>query len=246
MGDTPHTPPPLTPAQLSSGKIGIVSGSGLNLESVLEKVTGTVAFQDVPGMAPSTVQGHASRFIFGTCGNHEVIIQAGRLHPYEGIAFKEVIRPVEAMHAFGARTIIYTNAVGALAPELHPGTLVGATQVHAWRCGRFPLPEVAHPDFCVPGCDAYGKYWWMHGPCYETHAEVRALQNLGALTVGMSVAPELEACKTLGIKTAVVSCVTNNCLTDEHTSHNQVLQAAQASGTRLAKLLHTLLQPGTV
>jgi len=152
---------------------------------------------------------------------------------------------VQALYGFGARTVIYTNAVGALSPALPVGALVGATRLHTWPYPRFNLPESVTPDFSVPGCDAYGENYWMYGPCYETRAEIRSLQNLGALTVGMSTAPELFACVQLGVKCAVVSCATNNCTATAHVTHAEVLEAAHASAKRLAALLRNCLQPSS-
>ena len=144
---------------------------------------------------------------------------------------------VDALHGFGVERLILTNAAGGLEPDLAPGDWVAAERVLAWRFGAHAFPEQMTPDFIVPGCRATGTYIWMHGPCYETRAEIRALQTLGGRTVGMSVAPELERCQHLGMRAGVVSCVTNNCTTQEPLSHLQVVDAAQKASEHLCDIL---------
>ena len=52
----------------------------------------------------------------------------------------------------------------------------------------------------MAGCDARGVYHWVHGPCYETRAEIRALQTEHSNAVGMSTAPEMHRAQALGMR----------------------------------------------
>lgn len=223
--------------------VGIVAGSGINLRDLFDRVESEVPFRDVPGLVSGHVPGHDSVFVRGTAGGVPLTLQCGRLHPYEGLDFDAVTRSVDVLQAYGARTIVFTNAVGGLLPELAPGDLVAADAVRAWRYARYALPAEIVPDFVLPHADARGVYCWMHGPCYETRAEIAALQRLGAATVGMSTAPEMARCQTRGIRAGVVSCVTNSCVRPVRLSHDHVVATARRASGRLVRLLRDAL-PG--
>lgn len=220
---------------------GIVSGSGIHLRPVLDEVLMELPFAEVEGVATATVAGHDGRFVFGRCGGRPVVLQAGRIHLYEGHGYNAVTATVDALHGFGVNRLILTNAAGGLEPDLSPGDWVAADRVLAWRFRAHAFPERMTPDFIVPGCRATGTYIWIHGPCYETRAEIRALQAMGGKTVGMSVAPEIERCQQLGMRAGVVSCVTNNCTTQESLSHLQVVEAARKASEHLCEILRAFI-----
>lgn len=221
----------------ATAPVGIVSGSGIHLKPLLDEVLLELPFAEVEGLTATTVAGHDGAFVFGRCDGHPVILQSGRIHLYEGHSPRAVAAMVEALHAFGVRTLILTNAAGGLEESLAPGDWVAADAVRTWRFNAHPFPEVMTPDFIVPGCRTRGTYIWMHGPCYETRAEIRALQAMGGKTVGMSVALELERSQQLGMRVGVVSCVTNNCTTQESLSHAQVVEAAERASAHLCAIL---------
>jgi purine-nucleoside phosphorylase len=121
-----------------------------------------------------------------------------------------------------------------------PGDLVAVTCLRTWRYVGWPQrPTAIEPDFMLSGCRHEGEYIWMHGPSYETRAEIRALQRLGGAVVGMSTAPEVARCRERGIRAAVVSCVTNNCCAPGPVSHDSVVRAARAASTALVQLLRS-------
>lgn len=224
-----------------SNPIGIVAGSGIDLRDLFDSTPATTAFAELPGLAEGHVAGHASVFLRGHCAGRPLVVQCGRLHAYEGLDFATVTRTVDALHAFGVRTVLFTNAVGGLLPALEPGDLVAADAVCAWHYTGFALPRHITPDFVPPHCDAQGTYYWMHGPCYETQAEIAALQRLGAATVGMSTAPELLRCTALGVRAGVISCVTNSCVRPERLTHDGVLATARKASEKLCRLLRVTL-----
>lgn len=187
------------------------------------------------------VPGHECVFLRGRCGVREAIVQQGRFHAYEGFDFRQLVRPLDVLYEMGVRTVILTNAAGGLRPETEPGHLAAATEVLAWPFRGFPLPDELRTDFTVPGCDHRGPYVWMHGPCYETRAEIGVLRRAGGATVGMSAAPEVARCRELDMQTAVVSCITNNCCVPEPLTHEHVLQTAAKASRRLARLLRAFL-----
>jgi purine-nucleoside phosphorylase len=189
------------------------------------------------------VEGHAGRFVLGHCAGTRVIVQCGRLHLYEGLAYDSVVQTVDALHALGARTAIFTNAAGGLEPQMRPGDLMAANAVRLWRYRGWPdAPECLIPDFQLAGCDVRGAYHWVHGPCYETRAEISALRASRSSAVGMSTAPEMHRAQRLGMRSAAISCITNNCCTPQHLTHAHVLRTAAAASARLCTLLRRHIQ----
>lgn len=221
--------------------VAVVAGSGIDLRGLFDRVAEEIPFTAVPGLPPGGVPGHASVFLRGTAAGVPLVLQCGRLHAYEGLGFDTVTRTVDALRDLGARAVVFTNAVGGLLPELEPGDLVAADLVRAWRCARFPLPAEQTPDFVLPGADARGVYHWMHGPCYETRAEIAALRRLGAATVGMSTAPEMLRCGRIGLRAGLVSCVTNSCVRPQRLTHDHVVATARTASGKLERLLRDAL-----
>ncbi|MCC6154456.1 MAG: purine-nucleoside phosphorylase [Candidatus Hydrogenedentes bacterium] len=226
-----------------AGVIGIVSGSGLDLTPLLDSISSEFPFQDELGFDIDALEGHARKFVRGKCGDQELLLQCGRLHFYEGHTFEEVTSTVDVLDAFGARAIIFTNVGGGLRPDVKPGDIVSIGELRTWPYARWEdRPESLVPDFQIEGADVYGVYYWMHGPSYETPAEIRALQILGGDVVGMSTAPEIARCKQLGIRAAVLSIVTNNCCAPQVLTHEEVVRVAQSASARLVRLLRDAIQ----
>ena len=86
---------------------------------------------------------------------------------------------------------------------------------------------------------------WVHGPCYETPAEIAALRRMSVCAVGMSAGPELARCRELGIPAAVVSCITNNCCERSTLTHDHVVQTARSASSALVALIRDGVQSGT-
>jgi purine-nucleoside phosphorylase len=217
-------------------RVAIVAGSGLDLSGLLDVVEREVGFAEA-GVGMVGVAGHAGRFLLGTCAGRPIVLQQGRRHVYEGLTLPEVSSTVDALHEFGASVVVFTSAAGGLMPEMRPGDLVCASMIQTWPCRRLDLPERLYPDFTIPGCDATGVYLWVHGPCYETRAEIALLRKIGGAMVGMSTAPEMARCRQLGMRAAAVSCITNNCCAPMRLTHEHVLETAASASRRLTSLL---------
>lgn len=215
---------------------GIVAGSGMDLRPVLDEVVEERPFASFTGLAGGDVDGHPCTLIRGRCAGVPVILQCGRRHLYEGLSFEELVQSVDVLHGFGVETLLLTNAAGALQPELPLGAIVAATRVISWPCARLGLPKEMTPGL-VPEGTHRGSYAWMHGPCYETRAEIAALQRLGGAVVGMSAAPELLRCQQLGMRAGILSCVTNVCAAQQILTHEHVLASARDASMALCGIL---------
>lgn len=222
--------------------VAIVAGSGIELRRLLDTVSEERPFSEFPGLELGVLEGHPRRFVCGTCGPYPIVLQCGRLHMYEGLDYEAVARPVDVLHDLGARSILFTNAAGGLVPGMVPGDLLAVDRVRVWRYGRWDAtPGTLFPDFVTPGCDFTGAYQWVHGPCYETRAEIAALQNHRMAAVGMSTAPGLARCQELGIRAGVIACITNSCCHPHVLTHEEVTTVARRSSGKLARHIRSVL-----
>lgn len=211
--------------------IALILGSGLG--DVAEAIEGAsvIPFEDIPAFPRATVRGHAGRLVFGTLGASTVIALQGRLHPYEGHSPEMAGIPVRLMHGVGARTLLVSNAAGGIRRTFIAGDFM-LIRDHINLMWRSPLAGPQRPDESrFPDMsDAYdpelsqrmrlaalaagvplaeGVYAGLLGPAYETPAEVRMLERLGADAVGMSTVPEVIVARALGMRVVGVSCITN-------------------------------------
>lgn len=222
--------------------IGIVAGSGIDLDALLDTKHKTTLFSDVANLCPTTVLGHQGRFIQGTSDETPIILQTGRLHLYEGYTYSEITRSVDTLHAMGASMIIFTNAAGGLRPEMQAGHLMAADSIELWPCNQWPEhPESITPTQVLKGCDSRGTYTWIHGPCYETQAEIHALQAIQSDAIGMSTAPEVARCNELGIESASITCITNNCCSPHTLTHEHVIKIAHQASQRIQAIIRAAL-----
>ena len=74
-----------------------------------------------------------------------------------------------------------------------------------------------------------GVYAFFSGPTYETPAEVRMAQILGADAVGMSTAPEVIVASHSGMNVVGISCITNMAagILDQPLDHEEVIETTQ-------------------
>ena len=247
---------------LGSPRVGVVLGSGLGAvaDAVQDQVV--VGYEELPGFPRPSVAGHAGRAVLGTIGDVPVAVLQGRAHLYEGGDPEALRVPVRALRAAGASILVLTNAAGSLRPSMGPGSLMAITD-HINMTGfnalvgpndeavgpRFPsLRDAYDPELVAMlraaageiGVDlAEGVYLAVSGPSFETPAEIRAFQALGADAVGMSTVQETILARHCGLRVAAVSVITNLAegMSDEPLSHEQTLSAAQEGAGDLTRLL---------
>jgi len=246
--------------------IGLVLGSGLGAFADGLTDRAEIRYFEIPGWPVSTAAGHAGKLVIGKLDDLPIAVMAGRAHLYEGYTAGQVAFPVRVLHAFGVRSMVFTNAAGGINGSLEPGALVLISD-HINLQGSNPLVG-ANDDSLGPRfpdmTEAYSKpyrelaksvalelciflqegvYAGMLGPSYETPAEIRFLRTIGADVVGMSTVAEVIAANHMGMKVLAVSCVTNMAAgTGEgKISHNEVLETGAAVRHTLVKFLRTLL-----
>jgi purine-nucleoside phosphorylase len=243
--------------------VAIVLGSGLGgFADELTDASG-IPYDQIPGFARATVEGHAGRLVIGKVGATAIAALQGRFHFYEGYSLEEVTFPIRVLKLLGVKTLILTNASGALNAEYAPGTLmlisdhinlmgvnplIGANDT---RFGpRFPdLTNVYSPelqDIVLQEAREMklemrrGIYASLTGPSYETPAEIHMVRALGAQAVGMSTVPEAIVARHMGMKVVGISCITNLAagVTDHPVDHTQVI----ATGERIRESFSELLR----
>ena len=248
-------------------RVGLTLGSGLG--SVVDAIPGAEVFatRELPHWPASTVSGHAGRLAIGTWRGVPVAALSGRSHRYEGYTLDRVTFAVRVMHALGARTMIFTNAVGAVHPELAPADVVLATghlnfigkrglfttaELRERRAGR-KVGDVYSPRLRVALLAAalqanvelhQGVLMGGHGPTYETAAEVRMARALGADVACMSTVHEVTLAAQLGCEVASLSCVTNRAtgLSTTPLTHSEVTEVADRVAVKLRAVLERFLE----
>lgn len=107
-----------------SGKVGLVLGSGLGNFVDAVVTTDSVAYGDIPGYSATTVAEHSGRLVVGEAAGIPVIVMQGRLHPYEGLPFSELLLPTAVLACLGIEAAVVTNAAGGLNRYYAPGDLM--------------------------------------------------------------------------------------------------------------------------
>ncbi|WP_146363508.1 purine-nucleoside phosphorylase [Arthrobacter yangruifuii] len=240
-----------------SHDIALVLGSGWGeAAELIGETTATLSASDIPGFSAPAVQGHVGtiRSVLTTDGKRALVLGA-RTHYYEGKGVRAVVHGVRTAAAAGAKVMVLTNGCGGLNPDWTPGTpvlisdhinltasspLEGATFVDLTDLYSSRLRDVARS--VDPSLDE-GVYAQFTGPHYETPGEVRYAKAIGADLVGMSTALEAIAARHAGMEVFGISLVTNLAagISPVALSHGEVLEAGQAAGPRISKLLAEII-----
>ena len=232
--------------------VALVMGSGwVPAADALGAAEVELPVTDLPGFLPPAVAGHAGRIRSLQVGSRRVMVLLGRTHLYEGCGVDSVVHGVRVAAAAGCRTIVLTNAAGAIREGLCVGQPVLISD-HLNLTGHSPLVGARFVDLVdlysarlralVQAIDpslAEGVYAALPGPHYETPAEVRMLRGVGADLVGMSTALEAIAARAEQMEVLGVCLVTNLAagMTGAPLDHAEVLEAGASSAARVGTLL---------
>jgi purine-nucleoside phosphorylase len=245
--------------------VALVLGSGLGELGDRVEDAVVVQYSEIPGFASSTVEGHRGRLVCGGLEGRTVIAFQGRYHAYEGHDPAALATPIRAAAALGAEKLLVTCAAGGVNRELGPGTLMLLTD-HLNLMARNPLVgpvregEKRFPDMTEPydaelrslaaevaretGIGlAEGVYAAVLGPSYETPAEIRMLERLGADAVGMSTVPEVITARALGLRVLGIALITNAAagIGEGVLDHDEVVAAGAAAAEDFQRLVRGVL-----
>lgn len=246
--------------------VGLILGSGLGAVADAVEDAIKIPYGEIPGFAASTVVGHSGTLVLGKLQGKRVAVMQGRMHLYEGHPPQVIQTPVRLLNLLGCETLFVTNAAGSLHQGMGPGSLMQITDhINFLNCN--PLTGANDNRFGPRFSDmteAYsmdlrqqvktaaeglgialdeGVYLATPGPSFETPAEIRAFQALGADAVGMSTVPEVIVARHCGMGVAAVSVITNLAagLSGEALSHEETLENGQLAAANLTKVIGAFL-----
>lgn len=249
--------------------IAIVLGSGLGdfASHVADPVV--IPYETIPGWPRSTVVGHAGTLVVGQVRGRRVAVLAGRAHFYEGHPMATVVFATRVMATVGVRTLLLTNAAGGINTSFSEGVLM-VIDDHLNLMGTNPLVGPNDERFGLRFPDmtevyskrmravadraaaknglaiAHGIYAGLHGPSYETPAEIRCLRTIGADAVGMSTVAEAIVARHMGMEVLGISCITNMGagVLPQPLNHAEVMATAQRVRGAFIALLEEIV--GTI
>ena len=246
--------------------LAMVLGSGFQHALGGFRPAHEMAYGQVTGFPTVGVTGHAGKLAIGHFGNVPAVVLKGRAHYYEGHEMERLTYPVRVLAEFGVRTILLTNAAGAVNRLYRPGdfmvfedhiNLMGVSPLRGHGFTGLPrfvdLSRVYDPILIKFAGKAAkiaklrwhnGVYLAVAGPNYETPAEIRAFRGLGADAVGMSTVPEAIVARQCGLAVAAVSCITNLAGSDPKSGlgHQEVLATGEKKKDDMAKFLSAFAQ----
>ena len=247
--------------------VAIVLGSGLGDFADGLRDSLTTPYAEIPNWPASAVIGHAGKLVVGTLAGKHVAALSGRAHFYEGHDLRTVTFATRVLGRLGVKTLVLTNAAGGINISFRPGTLMviddhinllGSNPLFGPnddRFGvRFPdmtevysrrLRDIADIAARARGVNiAHGVYVALHGPSYETPAEIRFLRTIGADAVGMSTVPEALVARHMNMDVLGISCITNPAagVLPEPLHHDEVMEVARRVTGEFSALLEGIIE----
>ncbi|MCX6552134.1 MAG: purine-nucleoside phosphorylase [Acidobacteria bacterium] len=248
-------------------EMAIVLGSGLGDFAAHVADAVVLPYETIPGWPRPTVVGHAGKLVVGQVRGRRVAVLSGRAHFYEGHPMANVVFATRVVAMLGVKAILLTNAAGGINTAFPQGVLmviddhlnlIGTNPLigpNEDRFGpRFPdmtevyskrLRAVADRAAAKNGLAiAHGIYAGLHGPSYETPAEIRYLRAIGADAVGMSTVPEAIVARHMGMEVLGISCITNMAagVFDQPLNHSEVMETAQRVRGAFIALLEEIVE----
>jgi purine-nucleoside phosphorylase len=247
-------------------KVAVVLGSGLGFITEHIQNPVRIPYREIPGFPATTVIGHGAELVAGLLAGKEVLVQSGRFHMYEGHDPNVTALPARAFASLGIDTLLLTNAAGGIRRTFSSGTVMLIAD-HINLTFRNPLTgpllpgEERFPDMSDP-YDASlralarqvarerriamdeGVYVQLLGPSYETPAEIRMLERLGADAVGMSTVVEVIAARARGVRCLGFSVITNLAagISPHKLGHEEVMETAHRVRHELAGLVEGVIE----
>lgn len=246
---------------------GLILGSGLGqFADTLENQV-TIDYHSIADFPVSEVDGHKNRFVIGDVDDKTYLVMQGRFHYYEGYPSSLLGLGVRIMARLGIKTVVLTNAAGAINRAFQAGQLMLITD-HINLSGtnpligknddtfgtRFPDMTTVYDKDVIEAvlqkadergiCLQKGVYCMLSGPSFETPAEIKMLASLGVDGVGMSTVPEAITARHAGLRVVGMSLLTNMAagIEDAPLSHEDVNRIADKAAGRAADALRLILE----
>jgi purine-nucleoside phosphorylase len=245
----------------------VILGSGLGAVAEALDAPLSIPYTSIPGFPSFTIPGQSGELLFGTLWGRDVLMFSGRFHLYQGYSVQEVTLPVRLAKRLGVQVMVITNACGGINEEYKQGDIMLIVD-HINFMGENPLTGTDETLFGSPFVDMScpydaelirnlgkcaaavpeigdvreGVYIGVHGPSYETRAEISFFRRIGADAVGMSTVPEVIVCAQEGIRVVGISAVTNMAagIQEKPLSHQEVLENTSRMSGRLMLLIKEL------
>jgi len=248
-------------------KVAIILGSGLGALAGEIHADAVVPYPEIPGFPRPTVEGHAGNLIVGHLEGKPVVAMQGRVHYYEGHTLADVVFPVRVMRALGAQVLLVSNAAGGINRQWYAGDLmIIADHINFFGSNplmgpndpavgpRFPDMSQAYDPTLIALAERAalaegipvrkGVYVGVHGPSYETPAELRMLRGWGADAVGMSTVPEVIAARHMGMRVLGLTAITDMATGEQvaKITHEEVIAAAREIEPRFIRLVKRIVR----
>lgn len=248
-------------------EIGIILGTGLGQLINDIEIIKEVSYNHIPNFPTATVEFHKGKLIYGVFEGKKVIVMQGRFHIYEGYTQQDVTYPVRIMEKLGIKTLLISNAAGAINLNFKKGELM-LLDDHINLQGNSPLAFKGveqmgerFTDMSAPYNKDIntkfkaiakrnniplhqGVYASVVGPQLETRAEYRMLKILGADAVGMSTVPEIIVANHLNLRVAAISVLTDECDPDNLMPVNisEIIAMAEKAEPNMITLFKELIK----
>jgi purine-nucleoside phosphorylase len=247
-------------------EVGIILGTGLGALVNEIEVEKQLMYSNIPDFPISTLEFHSGKLIFGMLAGKKVVAMQGRLHYYEGYSMQQITFPVRVLKMLGIKTLLVSNASGALNPSYKKGDLM-IIEDHINLQPANPLlgrnedalgprfPDMSQPyqwDLIDKGLDIAmankitchkGVYVAVTGPNLETRAEYKYLRIIGGDAVGMSTVPEVIVANHMGLPVFAISVLTDEGFPEilKPVSVEEIIAVAQQAEPKMTLILKNLI-----
>ena len=248
-------------------EIALILGSSLG--TLAEEIESPVVidYKDIPNFLVTTVASHAGRLILGELSGKKVVCMSGRFHYYEGYDFEELVAPIRVFHLLGVKSVILTNAAGAINTSYRPGEIMiikdhikfmGDSPVRGKNIEEFgprffdmsSAYDLEYRELAKRQADKLGMkinegiYFYCSGPQFETPAEINAIRVLGGDAVGMSTVTETITAAHCGMKVLGLSLMSNMAagVLDQPITTEEVRETARKSQNEFKALLREIIR----
>ena len=248
-------------------EIALILGSSLG--TLAEEIESPVVidYKDIPNFLVTTVASHAGRLILGELSGKKIVCMSGRFHYYEGYDFEQLVAPIRVFHLLGVKSVILTNAAGAINTSYRPGEIMiikdhikfmGDSPVRGKNIEEFgprffdmsSAYDLEYRELAKRQADKLGMkinegiYFYCSGPQFETPAEINAIRVLGGDAVGMSTVTETITAAHCGMKVLGLSLMSNMAagVLDQPITTEEVRETARKSQNEFKALLREIIR----